>query len=148
MFLDNNSTDDRMAHAAADENVSIFATSLPYAKPPLIHGEGTVRPFASGPHFAAEAQLPDLTAVLRHYNFVGAFEQHTEEGVREGQHYRGSRTYRHYNDIFTADPNLRLCAPTVREYRSPEELLASGFLVASDRYLAWVRGLREDAGDR
>lgn len=105
----------------------------------LFKVDAGVEPFSSGAHFASGARMADLTVAIRHYKFIGAFEEHTRRGARNGQYYRDSRTYRRYRDVYDARPDLELHGDTAREYRGTEALLDEGFLVASERYRRWAR---------
>lgn len=111
----------------------------------LFRMDGEVQPFASGAHFAANARMADLTVAIRHYKFVGAFEEQARRAVREGQYYRGSKAYRRYTEVYDRRPDLRLHSDTARAYRGSAALLEEGFLVASERYRRWAREHSEAA---
>lgn len=107
-------------------------------KHPLVrHGHG-VRVFPYDDHFVTGARLADVTAVLRHYKFTGAFlAQIADYTSRRGQF--DNPIYSRYREVMNSDDRLSLAGKSAEAFDRPESLLRSGFLIASGEYLDWVR---------
>jgi hypothetical protein len=105
--------------------------------PVMRYGTG-LSVFPYDEHFVTGARLADVSGVLLHYKFTGAsFEQVREEKQRE-QHYGKATIYKRYDEVLTKDGALCLRGATARELSNTDELVESGFLVASDEYARWV----------
>jgi hypothetical protein len=109
-------------------------------KHPLFFCDDRVRPFFDDSHRVEGARVADLTAVLYHYKFAGDFRARVARAVREGNYYRNSLEYRHYAAVLEEDPDLRLARRTSRLLAGPDDLLARGFLVASEAYRGFADG--------
>jgi hypothetical protein len=113
-------------------------------KQPLVR-PGSLRVFPYNVHFVTGAHIADVTGVFRHYKYTGRFAEHVEEELQRKQHYGAAEVFRHYRRVLEARPQLTLYRPGFREYHRAEDLLESGFLVASEGYRAWVERHRRRA---
>jgi glycosyltransferase involved in cell wall biosynthesis len=103
-------------------------------KHPLIFVDDRIRPMDGSSHRTNNARVADFSCVLYHYKFLENFREVTDRAVREGNYYGGSFEYRRYQEVLDASPELRMKLATARELRSVNELVASGFLAASEDY--------------
>lgn len=119
---------------------SVFGwTGSMLTKQPLLRHDGRMNVFPYDGHFVTNARLADVSGVFRHYKFIGSFYEHVEREIEKEAHYDDARIFKRYEEVIEDDPELDLCGPEARRYRAAEDLLESGFLVASDRFRAWVR---------
>lgn len=107
-------------------------------KQPLLRPGRGMRVFPYDIHFVANARIADVTGVFRHYKYTGTFIAHVEEEIRRRQHYGKAEIFDHYKRVLGENPGLTLFRSTAREYGAAEDLLDSGFLIASDKYREWV----------
>lgn len=108
-------------------------------KQPLLRLDDHIKVFPYDPHFVADARIADVTAVFRHYKYTGRFIEHVGEELQRRQHYGGAEIFRHYQRVLSENPGLSLFRPTAQPWTAAEDLLPSGFLIASARYLAWAQ---------
>jgi Glycosyl transferase family 2 len=117
---------------------AVFGTNNGLTKAALVCMNGQVRPFVEW-HQATRAVLADITCVLMHYPFVSGFRDKVLDAVRTGRY--GMTTtdeYVAYARGLASNPNLSLMRPSARRFTGLEELIADGFVVASDDYRRWV----------
>lgn len=108
-------------------------------KQPLLRPAGSrMKVFPYDIHFVADARIADVTGVFRHYKYTGRFVEHVREELERRQHYGRAEIFEHYARVLEANPELSLYRSTAREYFGAEDLLESGFLLASARYMRWV----------
>jgi glycosyltransferase involved in cell wall biosynthesis len=107
-------------------------------KHPLMRSDSNLGVFPYDEHFVTGASLADVTGVLFHYKFTSAFYRQVQEEKDREQHYGKATIYKRYDKILRENPELCLHFATARELRHAEDLLESGFLVASEEYRAWV----------
>jgi len=103
-------------------------------KHPLFWSDGKILPFYNDFHCVERACVADVSAVLYHYKFAGDFTARVAEAVQAGNYYRNSLEYQRYNAVLEQSKTLQMRQPTSEELRSPNQLLASGFLFASENY--------------
>lgn len=106
-------------------------------KHPLTRSGSSLRVFPYDEHFVTHAALADVSGVLLHYKFIGALYQQACDELQRKQH-TNFQVYRRYQEVYTDKPELLLWRPNAREYERAEDLLESGFLIASERYRDWV----------
>lgn len=111
-------------------------------KQPLLRVRRGMRVFPYDMHFVTHARIADVSGVFRHYKYTGAFVAHVREELVRREHYNKAEIFDHYARVLRANPRLSFVRPTSRKYGAAEELLGSGFLVASKSYRrwAWTRG--------
>lgn len=107
-------------------------------KQPLLRCGAPLTVFPYDEHFVTHATMADVTGVLLHYKFIAALYEQARDELQRQQH-TNFQIYRRYQEVYTDKPDLLLSGPSTREYDCAEDLLDSGFLVASERYRAWVR---------
>lgn len=132
-------TDALASHSGGIRSSAFGVNRSKLTKHPLIRWDRDLNVFPHNEHFVTNASLADVTGVLRHYKFIGAFYEQMRDAIRQGQYFKGSKTYRQYHTACVQHPDLCLHGPTAREFHRPEDFLESGFLVASGDYLEWVR---------
>jgi hypothetical protein len=107
-------------------------------KQPLFRPSRALTVFPYDIHFVTGARIADVTGVFRHYKYTGRFVAHVAEELERKQHYHGAEIFGYYQRALERDPDITFVRATSREWDGAEALLASGFLIASDRYLDWV----------
>lgn len=107
-------------------------------KQALLRYDGEMQLYPYDGHFVTGARIADVTAVFKHYKFIGSFYEHMREEIRRQEHYDNARIFKQYAKVLEENPQLRLAGPDARRYGRAEELLESGFLIASDDYLRWA----------
>jgi hypothetical protein len=115
-----------------------FGISLPLTKFPLMfrkHGQG---PTLRNAHLVAGARVADVSGVLLHYKFDGAFRERSTEAVREGNYFAKSFAYRAHLRRLSEEPQLMLRSPGARRFKNTTELIDSGFVQVSDAYRRYV----------
>lgn len=109
-------------------------------KHPLIRVGSGVKVFPYDDHFVTNSSLADVTAIIRHYKFTGAFLNQIEDYTARKREFNDSGIYNRYREVLKeAGLELTLYGPSAREFRNAEELLESGFLIASERYRRWAQ---------
>jgi hypothetical protein len=107
-------------------------------KQPLLRARSGLHVFPYDMHFVTHARIADVSGVFRHYKYTGAFVEHVKEELARREHYNGAEIFDHYARVLRENPDLSFVRPTSRKYGAAEELLASGFLVASSEYRCWA----------
>lgn len=107
-------------------------------KQPLLRARSGLCVFPYDVHFVTNAHIADVTALFRHYKYTGMFVRHVAEELTRRQHYNKAEIFTHYDRVLRENPSISFVRPTSRIFRAAEELLESGFLVASEQYLTWV----------
>jgi hypothetical protein len=113
---------------------TLFDIKPNLTKHPLIFVDDRVRPMDNTSHRTNNAHVADFTCVLYHYKFLENFHEVTERAVREESYFEGSEQYKRYKEVLEESPQLHIKRETARELESVNELVASGFLVASKDY--------------
>lgn len=118
-------------------------------KQALLRYRGEMDLFPFDGHFVTGARIADVTALFRHYKFVGCFFRHVREEVQREEHWGDAQIFKRYARVLREEPDLRLTGPDARLYGRAEDLLEDGFLIASEPFRRWVgehaRGERADA---
>lgn len=114
-------------------------TGSQLTKQPLFRASSRVRVFPYNVHYVTGGRLADVTGVFRHYKYTGRFVEHVREELERRQYYGRAEIFQYYRRALEANPELTLYRPSSREYHGAEELLESGFLIASPRFLEWVK---------
>ena len=98
-------------------------------------------------HHVRSAAIADVSAVLLHYPFNESFQSKVEDAIATGRYgYRTTDEYRAYGERVAVE-DLAISSAARREYTSAAGLLESNFLVASERYRAFVQSRAGDAGE-
>lgn len=97
-------------------------------------------------HWAVNARIADFSTVLMHYKFTPGFFDQVRNAVREKQYYRSSREYRAYMRGMS-EGGLDFREQCTSTFAGVSELLANGFLAASDQYRAWAQSQDDLARD-
>lgn len=121
---------------------TLFGFAPWLTKHPLFFCDERIVPFAADSHCVQGARVADVTAVLYHYKFAGDFLARVARAVREGNYYRDSLEYRHYDKVLRVAPRQFIRRPSSRELRAVSDLIDCGFLVVSDRFSRYVARLR------
>jgi hypothetical protein len=101
---------------------------------------GKVKPFIEW-HHALGGVTADVTCLLRHYPFGGAFVDKVRDAVRTSRY--GATTtdeYMAYANALYANPKLTLMSTSARTFTGVEPLIDDHFLVVSDEYRRWADG--------
>ena len=115
-----------------------FGTANGLTKVALVRMDGRLEPFVAW-HHVRHARFADVSCVLRHYPFRPSFYRKVRDAVETGRYGRlTSDEYVAYWAGLSRQPDLNLRLPTARRLASLDELIASGFLVVSPAYRAWV----------
>jgi hypothetical protein len=116
----------------------VFGTLNGLTKAALVRMDGRVQPFVAW-HHVRNARFADVSCVLRHYPFGPSFYRKVQDAVETGRYGRvTSDEYAAYWAVLSRQPDVNLRQETAREWSSLEELVESGFLVASPAYRRWV----------
>lgn len=115
-------------------------------KHPLLKGGGRARPSHDSAHDCCDARIADVSGLLLHYKFDGAFKQKCVRAVQRRNYSKGSQEYRAYLAVLHREPDLTLLRATGTRLRHVDQLLEEGFVYASEAFHAFARGGRgEDA---
>ena len=144
----------RRSNVIANEDIKIykggirdvlFGVDPMLTKHPLIFVDGEARHGDLGFHNIRNARIADFSCVLYHYKLIGGLQERIERDFQEGRLARRQLAGRlKYRDVFERNPGISIRQDTTREIRSVNELIDSGFLVASDEYKRWVEARKEN----
>jgi hypothetical protein len=109
-----------------------FGAHVNLTKRPLLYPPAG--PVLMTSHRIRGGEVADVTAVLRHYKYVGPFHALAKRAVLERSYYRDSEEYRQYIRAFARKPGLELFSANSREFRHVDQLIDEGFLVVSPAY--------------
>jgi len=115
-----------------------FGTDNGLTKTALVLMDGKVKPFIEW-HHALGGVTADVTCLLRHYPFAGAFVDKVHDAVRTSRY--GATTtgeYVAYANALEANPKLTLMSKSARAFTGVEPLIDDRFLVVSDEYRRWA----------
>jgi len=102
------------------------------AKTPLMRwGSETLYPNAHLAYPYEQNFLADRGCLL-HFKFLSDFHDRAVAAVSHGEHWLGSKEYRHYLEVLKLRPNLSLAFEGSLRYRGPESLVAAGLMPAMD----------------
>ena len=116
----------------------VFGTDNGLTKTALVLMNGKVKPFIEW-HHALGGVTADVTCLLRHYPFGGAFVEKVRDAVRTSRY--GATTtgeYVAYANALAANPNLTLMSNSARPFSGVDALIDDRFLVVSDQYRRWT----------
>jgi len=118
----------------------VFGTDNGLTKTALVLMNGKVKPFIEW-HHALGGVTADVTCLLRHYPFGGAFVDKVRDAVLTSRY--GATTtdeYVAYANALAANPKLTLMSTSARTFTGVEPLIDDHFLVVSDQYRRWADG--------
>ncbi len=102
--------------------------------------DGKLVPFFDW-HHTRNSRIADVTTVLLHFPFVETFTEKVHEAVDSGRYgVLTEEEYIAYRRGLLTTPRLTLKQKTARALAEVDELVESGFLVASVRYMNWCKG--------
>lgn len=107
-------------------------------KQPLFRPSSALTIFPYDIHFVTGGRIADVSGVFRHYKYTGRFVTHVAEELQRKQHYHDAEIFGYYQRTLSSNPDLTFVRDTSHEWTGADALLASGFLIASPRYRAWV----------
>lgn len=116
----------------------LFGSDNGLTKAALVRVKDPRRLFV-GWHHASDARVADVSCVLLHYPFAGAFSEKVAEAVAARRYGKFTADYVRYAEWLRNDPTGTIRSDSARELRSVNSLLDDGFLVASEEYLDWAR---------
>jgi hypothetical protein len=117
---------------------TVFGTDNALTKAPLIRCDDRIEPFVDW-HHARQATFADVSCVLLHYPFAPKFAAKAEEAARTGRYGIGaSHEYRAYWALVRQQPELCLYSETAERFENVQQLVDTGFVLASECYLRWV----------
>lgn len=124
-----------------------FGTLNGLTKISLFLLDGKLVPFFDW-HHAINSRIADVTTVLLHFPFVETFSEKVHEAASSGRYgFLTEDEYIAYRRGLLKSPRLTLKLETARALAEVNELVESGFLVASDRYTNWCKGAGAVAED-
>lgn len=107
-------------------------------KHPLVYADDSVGVYTYDGHFVTGARVADVSAALLHYKYIGGLPKRVRQTVEEQWHNKVEALYGGLSGVLAEKPDLCLKLDTARELGSVNELVASGFLVMSERYQRWI----------
>jgi hypothetical protein len=122
---------------------AVFQARVLLSKHPLLFPSGGLTYLNA--HHVAGARVADISAVLLHYKYAGDFEALVDKAVKEESYAVESREYKRYQSVLTADRSVSLHSSHASEYRGPDDLLDTGFLLAPARWRAAAGASTDDA---
>jgi hypothetical protein len=127
---------------------AVFGTENGLTKAALILASPQIVPFV-GFHQTRGASIADFSCVLLHYPFLSTFHEKVAEAVRTDR-YRVSagEEYRKYWGLLKDTRHLHLKKGTAKRFKGVNDLLQSGFLAVSEKYMQWVDVHRQQSGLR
>ena len=109
-------------------------------KHPLIFLDDELKPMDLSDHWVGNARIADFTGVLYHYKFTERFYEDVRRSVEErNRSDHGTRRYGKFLEVLERKPYLEIRRETSKELESVDQLVADGFVVVSEEYLAFVR---------
>lgn len=137
--LNETDTGEHRSHSGGIRQSAFGWSGSMLTKLPLVRHDGSVDLFPYDGHFVTGARVADVSGVFLHYKFTSFFYEHMREEIEREAHYDDARIFKRYARVLKENPDLNLRGPHAREYRSAEDLLGDGFLIASEEYREWVR---------
>ena len=91
----------------------------------------------SHPHCASGVVLADVTGLLRHYKLAGDYLDRDRRNILRGvwDHAEDARRVA----VAGAGTDFTISVSDPRPWRGPQDLVAQGFLIASERYQRFIR---------
>lgn len=103
-------------------------------KHPLLKEDGVL--FYAHDHFVYNANLADISCLIRHYKFHLNFSSYVEDAVKKGYHYNQSAEYKKYFEKMSSGDTFNLKKEKDKELGDfTVDLSQSKFLVLSFEYL-------------
>jgi hypothetical protein len=143
---------DGTGNVVANENINIlrggirnsvfdnFNNRALLLKHPLIFLDDELKPMDLSDHWVGNARIADFTGVLYHYKFTERFYEDVRRSVEErNRSDHGTRRYAKFLEVLEKTPHLEIKRETSKELESIDQLIADGFVVVSEDYLAFVR---------
>jgi len=107
-------------------------------KHPLLFIDTKIEPFTH-PHFSNNADIADVTCLLRHYKINKSLPGRSKEIVKkQDQPYYAQKEYQMYYDAFQKDQSLSLFTENSKKFRKVNELIDNGFLTISKQFIDYV----------
>lgn len=107
-------------------------------KHPLVFADDSVGVYTYDGHFMTDAPVADITTALLHYKFVSSLAELAKTNLEEGQLYHASQHYQGFRDVLASEPDFSLLSETSSELGRVQELVDSGFLTVSERFVRWA----------
>jgi len=115
----------------------LFGVKLGLTKVSLFKMEPGVKPFV-GWHHVKNVRFADLSCVLLHYPFAGAFGDKIRDALTNARYDRPfTKHYRAYEREVTRNPDLNLALTSARRYAGVGPLIEQGFVYVSERFTRW-----------
>jgi hypothetical protein len=115
----------------------LFGTDNGLTKAVLFFVDENIDLFVSW-HHMGNAHVADFTTVLLHYPFLPLFQQKVAEAVDTRRYGKFTIQYEQYWQSFQQSPEQALRLETAERFTKVEDLLKTGFLVATPTFLQWV----------
>lgn len=139
--------DDRIKMYWGGIRQSLFGTKNGLSKAALVRVADEIDLFVDW-HHVTNVRMADVTAVLLHYPFTGAFVQKVLDAVETGRYgYRTTNEYREYWNVLQDKQNLRLWSDTAQRLTHVDMLVEQGFLFASDSYREWASASQNEGAN-
>ena len=107
-------------------------------KMPLIFFDNHIHA-AEHQHFSNNAMVADLTSVLFHYKFTHNFREKIQDALEQKQYFGDSVDYQDYAETLTEASRFQFTTPSMRRFKSIENLVKEDFLTVSKSFLAFVQ---------
>ena len=119
---------------------TLFDTNSGLTKASLVKVDGKVKTFV-GFHQVRNANIADVSCVLKHYNFIGTFYKKLQDSIENltfGKMYDASSFHSKTWSRLQDEPDLSPKLSTARYLDNIDSLIDEGFILVSDQYKRWV----------
>ena len=107
-------------------------------KHPLVYATDAVGVYTYDGHFMSGTPVADISAVLRHYKYVGSLSERVRRTVEGGWHHKVENLYGNLAAVLDSADELTLRLPTSQEYAGTARLVEQGILAITPQYEQWV----------
>jgi hypothetical protein len=112
--------------------------TLSLTKEPLLFINKNIKTTFVDAHHHLGTKIADITGVLYHYRFVKGFHKKMQHMIDAGG-YWDHFNYKIYKKTLTQNPNVNLKRETAKKLNNVNELIKSGYLITSKKYIEWVK---------
>ncbi len=126
---------------------TLFNSYHGLTKAALILMDDKIKPFV-GWHHAKNAQVADISCVLKHYQFLSSFYQKVKDAIEQQRYAQvDDDFYLTIQKILNENPDLNLKLETAQYLSNIEQLIDQEFIAVSKQYCQWVETHNKSASN-
>lgn len=110
-------------------------------KHPLMFIDEKLEP-VTDPHYCNKAYIADVNGVLKHYKFTSEFKDRLDRMVDDYSYY-GKNEHEEYRRVLKEEGDIVFYSPSAKKFSSVNQLVESGFLKVSRKYLKYIQSVKE-----